>query len=134
MDIAQITKEVHFKAVRSSGPGGQHANKTATKVELALHIPSSKGLSEDEKNQVLSKLKNHISKDLVLVVTDESSRSQSKNRDSALKKLEGLLEKALRRRKPRKKTKPGKRAKEDRLREKRIKGEKKTLRQKPGLD
>lgn len=134
MDIACIRKEVDFKAVRSSGPGGQHANKTATKVELSLHIPSSKGLSDDEKIRVLDKLKNHINKELILVVTDESSRSQLKNREAAFDKLETLLEKALRKRKPRKKTKPGKRAKEDRLREKRIRGEKKSLRQKPDLD
>lgn len=134
MDIECIKKEVDFKAVRSSGPGGQHANKTATKVELSLHIPSSNCLGDDEKARVLSKLKNQINKESVLVVTDESSRSQLKNREAAFQKLESLLEKALRKRKPRKKTKPGKRAKEERLRDKRMRGEKKTLRQKPGLD
>lgn len=134
MDPETIRKEVLFKAVRSGGPGGQHANKVATKVELYWHVPSTEALNEKEKDRVLARLKDAINKDQFLIVTDASSRSQAKNRETAFQKLLALVVEALRIPKTRKKTKAGKKAKEKRIQEKKIQAEKKILRQKPDLD
>lgn len=134
MDLNVLHKEILFKAVRSGGPGGQHANKVATKVELHWHIPSSEALSDGERNRVLTKLKDSLNKDQYLIVTDASSRSQHKNRAVAFQKLVDLVEAALHIPKPRRKTKPGRKAKEKRLQDKRIRSEKKSRRQKPGPD
>ena len=134
MDLECIRKELVFKAVGSGGPGGQHANKTATKAELMLNIPASQGLSEQEKERILGRLKNHINKAGFLIITDASSRSQLKNREAAFEKMTHLLENAIKIRKPRKKTKPSRKAKEERLKKKRQQAEKKSKRQKPDLD
>lgn len=134
MDAETIQKEVLFKAVRSGGPGGQHANKVATKVELYWHIPSSQALDETERVRVLAKLKDVLNKDQYLIITDASSRSQAKNREMAFQKLLALVEEALQLPKPRKKTRPGKKAKEKRLQQKKFQSEKKVLRQKPDMD
>ena len=134
MDLSTLYKEILFKAVRSSGPGGQHANKVATKVELHWHVPSTKALSDIERDRVLLKLKDSMNKDQYLIVTDASSRSQATNRELAFKKLTTIVEGALHVPKPRKKTKPRKKAKEKRLKEKKILSEKKTRRQKPKED
>lgn len=134
MDLSILQKEVEFKAVRSGGPGGQHANKVATKVELHWHVPSTEAISEGERDRIVSRLKNSLTKDQYLIVTDASSRSQSQNREMAFQKLKAIVEAALHVPKSRKKTKPGKKAKEKRLKEKKIRSEKKTRRQKPEED
>ena len=131
MDLSALHKEVLFKAVRSGGPGGQHANKVATKVELHWHVPSSYALNDAERDHVLSKLKDSLNKDDYLIVSDASSRSQAANRESAFRKLVAIIEEALFIPKPRKKTRPGKKAKEKRLKKKKIQSEKKSRRQKP---
>ena len=114
MDLSTLYKEILFKAVRSGGPGGQHANKVATKVELHWHVPSTEALSDQERDRVLLKLKDSLNKDQYLIVTDASSRSQATNRELAYEKLTAIVEGALHVPKPRKKTKPGKKAKEKR--------------------
>ena len=134
MDLSILQKEVEFKAVRSGGPGGQHANKVATKVELHWHVPSTEAINEGERDRIVSRLKNSLTKDQYLIVTDASSRSQSQNREMAFQKLKAIVEAALHVPKSRKKTKPGKKAKEKRLKEKKIRSEKKTRRQKPEED
>ena len=134
MDLNALHKEVDFKAVRSGGPGGQHANKVATKVELYWHVPSTEALSDTERERVLFRLMDLLNKEQYLIVTDASSRSQANNREAAFLKLVALVEEALYVPKPRKKTKPGKKAKEKRLKDKKIRSEKKTRRQKPEQD
>lgn len=134
MDADTIRKEIVFKAVRSGGPGGQHANKVATKAELYWHVPSTQALNETEKTRVMAKLKDALNKDQYLIVTDASSRSQRKNRETAFQKLLGHVKEALRKPKPRKKSKPGKKERERRLQQKKLQSEKKTLRQKPDMD
>ena len=134
MDPDILQKEILFKAVRSSGPGGQHANKVATKVTLQWHVPSSQALDEVERNRILSKLKDLLNKEEYLIVSDASTRSQATNREIAYRKLVSLVEQALFVPKPRKRSKPGKKAKEKRLKEKKIRSEKKSRRQKPDQD
>ena len=77
MDIQKIKREVKFKTARSSGSGGQHVNKVATKVELIFAIDQSEGLEGFEKRLLHKNLKHRINKAGVLLLTDESSRSQN---------------------------------------------------------
>ncbi len=131
MDKDQIVKELVFKAVRSGGAGGQHVNKVSTNVILIFDIANSVALSEEEKELLLYRLKKRLNRNQELIVRASDSRSQSKNREIATKKLLTILEEGLKRRKLRKKTRPSHRSKEKRLKEKRIQAEKKSARKKP---
>ena len=133
MDREQIRKELVVKFSRSGGPGGQHVNKVATKVIASLHVDTSEGLSSWEKNRLWEKLSSRISKEGFLTVHAEDSRSQSKNRDIAEKKLLSLLADTLKKPKPRRKTKPSRASKEKRLKKKKALSEKKQVRKKPDV-
>ena len=131
MDEEIILNELDFKAVRSSGPGGQHANKTATKVELSFDIGNSAGLTEKEKNRIQEKLAGRINKDGLLKMSSEDSRSQHTNKDLVIGNFLFELKEALKKPKPRKKTKPTKASKIKRLKEKKKKSEIKANRRDP---
>ncbi|MDR5591592.1 alternative ribosome rescue aminoacyl-tRNA hydrolase ArfB [Christiangramia sp. SM2212] len=131
MDEELILTELDFKAVRSSGPGGQHANKTATKVELSFDVANSKALSENEKNRILKKLSGRINKEGFLKMSNEDSRSQHTNKDVVTENFLFELKEALKRPKPRKKTKPTKASKVKRLKAKKKKSEIKANRKDP---
>ncbi len=115
---------VRFKAARSSGPGGQRANRRATKVQLWLKI-GNLPLTETEKKRIRTKLAGHINHKDELDIVSEEERSQEMNRDKALEKMNELITEALKVRKPRIKTKPPRGVEETRIREKKIVGEKK---------
>ncbi len=134
MDFAIIKEELQFKASRSSGSGGQHVNKVATKVILSLNIPASKGLSEEEKKSILTKLANRINQEGILSVQSQNSRSQAQNRREALDKLQFYLEEAIKVPKKRKPVKMPRAIKEKRLRDKQFKSEKKEWRGKISPD
>ncbi|WP_026914674.1 alternative ribosome rescue aminoacyl-tRNA hydrolase ArfB [Christiangramia portivictoriae] len=131
MDQHQIETELEFKAVRSSGPGGQHANKTATKVELSWHVEDSKGLSETEKSRIQRKLANRINREGFLKMSSEDSRSQHSNREIVIQNFLDLLKSALKKQKPRKKTKPSRASKLKRLHSKKKRSEIKANRRDP---
>lgn len=131
MDEEIILNELDFKAVRSSGPGGQHANKTATKVELSFDVVNSAGLNEKEKNRIQKKLSGRINKDGFLKMSSEDSRSQHTNKDIVVGSFLFELKEALKKPKPRKKTKPTKASKIKRLKEKKKKSEIKANRKDP---
>lgn len=128
MDKAQLIKELIFNTSRSGGAGGQHVNKVATKVELQFDVDSSNSLTEDEKKLIFDKLKNRINNAGVLKLQSDTTRSQLKNKELAIERFLALIEKALTPKIPRKKTKPTKAAKEQRLNEKRKLSEKKSNR------
>ena len=65
MDRKRLLSELQFKATRSSGPGGQHVNKTSTRVELNWHIHTSHAFSEEEKLRIKEKLSNRITKEVI---------------------------------------------------------------------
>jgi ribosome-associated protein len=130
-DFEALKQELTWKAVRSSGPGGQHVNKTASKVILQFDVANSQALSEEEKSRVLKKLKSRLTTYSVLIIESSDSRSQHKNKDSGIERLLVIITKASIKPKPRKKTKPTKASKFKRLREKKMIGEKKIKRQKP---
>lgn len=131
MNEAQITRELNFKAVRSSGAGGQHVNKTASKVELHFQLEASLGLSEEEKMRLRQKLEKRLTKDNELILQTEESRSQHRNKELVISKFFKLLKENLQRPKRRKKTKPSKSAKLKRLKAKKINAEKKARRNNP---
>lgn len=126
-------KEFRFNTARSGGPGGQHANKTETQVELRFNIPESQLLSEEEKQRLLKKLSSKLTKEGELIVTAESKRSQVQNKEEATEKFYSMVEKALKKRKKRIPTKPSRAAKKKRLEEKKKHSEKKAKRKPPDV-
>lgn len=131
MDEKQLIQEVDYKAVRSSGAGGQNVNKVSSKVELHFSVPDSRALSEIEKERILAKLQSRLTNSNELVLQSDESRSQHKNKDIVTQRFLEILKQALVVPKKRKKTKPSKAAKFKRLREKKIQAEKKKNRQNP---
>jgi len=127
----QILNELQFKAIRSSGPGGQHANKVSSKVELSFQIAASDGFTERQKKRLLLKLGNKLSKEGILILQCDESRSQHKNKDLVIKRFFKLLEKSLIVPKARKKSKPTRSSIEKRLKSKKIASLKKINRSKP---
>ncbi len=134
MDWSQVLSELSYKAVRSSGPGGQHVNKTSTKVEVIFFPFQSEGLDTDEKELIAQKLGNRISKEGRLVLFSDQSRSQFRNREDVTLRLKEMLEQALVKPKKRKATKPSKAARQKRLDDKRHHSSKKAGRKPPQLD
>ena len=128
MDKPKIISELKFRAARSSGPGGQHANKVSSKAQLLFDIENSNGLNEGEKIRLFRKLKNSISKDGILQLSAETSRSQHKNKELVTNRFFELVKKALQRPKKRKATKPSKSSIEKRLASKKKTSEKKANR------
>lgn len=134
MRFEQIDKEVRYKATLSSGKGGQHVNKVATRVEVYFDIDNTELLDEEEKIRIKSKLSNKINSEGILIASSQASRSQLKNKEKARVKLIKWLEKALEVPKKRKPTKPTKGMVAARLRKKKAKSEKKANRRNPMLD
>ncbi len=127
----ELIKELDFRAVKSSGPGGQHVNKTASKVELYFDIAASSVLSEIQKERLLKTFSTRITKDQVLILQNGNSRSQHKNKEAVINQFLDMVKSGTKAPKVRKKTKPGKMAKLKRLREKKINAEKKQNRKNP---
>lgn len=131
MDKDILTQELQFKAVRSSGPGGQHVNKVSSKVVLTFDIINSKGLSLLEKERVCLKLSQKISKDKLLHLQCTDTRSQHKNKELVIDRFFDLIQKALQVSKKRRRTKPPRSAIAKRLRTKKRAAEKKANRRRP---
>ncbi|WP_190810855.1 alternative ribosome rescue aminoacyl-tRNA hydrolase ArfB [Flagellimonas sp. S3867] len=134
MNKEQIHKELQFKAIRSSGAGGQHVNKVSSKVELTFSLQSSLGLSPSEKERLLLKLGKRLTKDEVLILQCDQARSQHKNKQLVIKRFFELVKKALEIPKKRKTTKPSKSSIEKRLKSKKKDAYKKASRKKPDWD
>lgn len=120
--------------MRSSGAGGQNVNKVSSKVELHFSIPSSQALSESEKERALKKLRSRLTNSDELILQCDESRSQHKNKEIVTTRFIELIKDSLKKPKPRKKTKPPKAAKLKRLRQKKIRSEKKADRKNPLRD
>ncbi|PXX31338.1 alternative ribosome rescue aminoacyl-tRNA hydrolase ArfB [Arenibacter sp. ARW7G5Y1] len=134
MNREGIIQELTFKAVRSSGAGGQHVNKVSSKVELTFDLENSNSLTETEKNRLLKKLSSKLSKENILLMQCEETRSQHKNKELVIKKFLETLETNLEVPKRRRKTKPSRSAIEKRLKGKKKAALKKINRSKPKLD
>ena len=109
-------------------------NKVSTKIELLFDLDRSGALSDMEKERVLSKLSNRFTKENILLLQCDETRSQHKNKEIAIRRFLELMDHALKRPKKRKKTKPKKSAIEKRLRAKKKAAEKKAARKKPDFD
>ncbi len=131
MDWNKIKKEIRFRTSRSSGSGGQHVNKTETRVEAILDVADSAGLSDDEKIQLFDRLSNRINEEGQLVIVSEQSRSQFTNKEDAINRMRVVLEKGVRIPIKRVKTRPTAESKEKRLKAKKEKSEVKKSRRKP---
>ena len=131
MDEQQLIREAEYKAVRSSGAGGQNVNKVSSKVELHFMLEESRGLTEEEKQRALKKLSSRLTNSGELILQCDESRSQHKNKEIVTQRFLELLKIALIKPKKRKKTKTPKAAKLKRLREKKKISEKKTARKNP---
>jgi ribosome-associated protein len=108
--------EIELRYSRSSGPGGQHAQKTETRAEAVFDVEASGTLSETQKRRVIGKV------GPVLRAVAQDERSRLRNRDLALERLAGQLREALRVRRPRVPTTPSPQARERRLEEKKRRG------------
>ncbi|WP_299114684.1 alternative ribosome rescue aminoacyl-tRNA hydrolase ArfB [uncultured Winogradskyella sp.] len=134
MDVDLLKSELTFKAVRSSGSGGQHVNKVASKVVLYFNLEKSTVFSEEEKNRLRAFLKNRLNKQGVLILYADESRSQFRNKTIVTQRFLELVEESLKPEKERKPTKISKAEKRKRLDNKRKHSEKKTSRKKPNID
>jgi ribosome-associated protein len=123
--------EVSYTASLSSGPGGQHVNKTSTRITLRFDVFGSPTLGEEQKAVLSRRLSGRINKEGVLQVTSQQFRSQTMNRDDALRRFVILLRGALQPRTPRKRTRPPRSAAERRLSAKKQRGERKRERSGP---
>ncbi|HWB23650.1 MAG TPA: alternative ribosome rescue aminoacyl-tRNA hydrolase ArfB [Gaiellaceae bacterium] len=125
MEIEFIRNEVAFRFSRSSGPGGQHANKTETRVEASFDVEGSQGLTETERRRVLARL------GPVVRAIAQDERSQLRNRELATERIVEQLRAATQVRRKRQATKPTKASRERRLEEKRQQSQTKRLRRPP---
>lgn len=128
-----IASEFSFKAVRSSGAGGQNVNKVASKVVLIFDVIHSNGLTDDEKNLLGSKIATKLTQEGMLFLTSEEERSQLKNKEKVIKKCFKLLENAIIIPKERKETKIPRAVKEKRLHAKKVMSVLKQNRKKPNF-
>jgi len=90
-----LLSELTFKAVRSSGAGGQHVNKVSSKVILFFNVLDSEALSEDEKELLIKSLDTKLTKDYLLILNSGESRSQHKNKELIIKRFINLIEEGL---------------------------------------
>ncbi|WP_438972859.1 alternative ribosome rescue aminoacyl-tRNA hydrolase ArfB [Polaribacter sp.] len=106
MNTNTLIKELQFKAIRSSGAGGQHVNKTSSKIELTFDLENSLALSTNEKELLKEKLASKLTKKNQLILFCEETRSQHKNKELAIKRFLRLLKTNLIKPKKRRPTKP----------------------------
>lgn len=118
-------EEVELRASRSSGPGGQHANKTASRIEAVLDVAGSPSLSAVQKERIIARLGERVS------AVAQDARSQTRNRGLAIERLRAKLVDALTPRKARRATRPSAAARQRRLEAKRQRSERKRQRRRP---
>ena len=117
--------EIEFRASRSSGPGGQHANVTASRIEAVFDVEASPTLSDDQRERLLDKLGGQVA------AVAQDARSQARNRELAAERLAEKVAAALVRPKKRRKTRPSRAAKQKRLEDKRRRSQRKAERRRP---
>jgi ribosome-associated protein len=133
-DKDALLNELTFKAIRSSGAGGQHVNKVSSKIELIFNLDASLVFNEEQKELIKSKLQNRLTKEDVLILQCDDSRSQHKNKELAIKRFLELIEKSLVVPKDRIPTKIPRAVVKKRLKSKRNLSDKKANRKKPDID
>lgn len=120
--------ELSFRASRAGGPGGQHVNTSSTRVELVWDVNASRSLSDAQRELIQAKLATRISAEGLLTLACATTRSQHRNREEVTERFAEILRDALHVQKARRKTKVPKGAKEERLKEKKERSERKKMR------
>jgi len=133
VDTDKIITELDYKAVRSSGAGGQNVNKVSSKVVLSFNLPASNSLSEEEKALAETRLASRLTTDGVLVLQCDEDRSQLRNKAIVTKRFIQIMEGALKVEKPRKPTKIPRSVIKKRIENKRRQSDKKQTRRRPDL-
>ena len=123
--LALPLSEIELRTSRSSGPGGQHANVTASRVEASFDVAASETLSAEQRTRISSKLGPRVT------ASAQDTRSQHRNRELALERLADRIAHALEVRRPRTKTKPTRASKQRRVDAKKRRGEIKRARRRP---
>jgi len=126
--------ELHLKATRSGGPGGQHVNTSSTRIELKWNVDSSTALSDEDRARLHAKLGQRIDAEGWIRVTSSESRSQRRNREAAEERLAELIRRALVVPRPRRPSKTPRRATEARLESKQKRADRKKSRRWKGED
>jgi ribosome-associated protein len=126
--VAIPLSEIDVRASRSSGPGGQHANVTASRVEASFDVDASRSLSDEQKRRIMARC------GPVVRATAQDTRSQARNRELALERLRSRLAAALTVQRPRRATKPTAASRRRRVVSKRRRGELKQTRRRPDPD
>jgi len=121
-------REIVVRATRSSGPGGQHANVTESRIEAAFDVAASGALTDEQKRRIIARLGPRVT------AVAQDARSQARNRELALERLQRRLTAALAPRRQRRPTKPSATANRKRLQAKRRRGERKRARRPPPTD
>ena len=127
-DVSIPLAEIEMRTSRSGGPGGQHANVTASRVEAVLDVAGTPSLDESQRRRVMAR----VGPRLTAVAQD--TRSQARNRDLALERLRSRLAAALAVQRPRKGTRPTRASRERRLGSKKRRAEVKRARRRPSAD
>lgn len=134
MDIGRIIAELNFKAVRSSGAGGQNVNKVSSKVVLTFDLNASESLSDEEKLLLKTNLASRLTSEDILILNCDEDRSQLKNKEIVVKRFLEVIKKGLFVPKIRKATKIPKSVIKKRIKDKKNVSEIKQSRKKPNLD
>lgn len=131
MNKDAILQEPEYKAVRSSGAGGQNVNKVSSKVVLSFNLKASNALTDDEKLLAETRLASRLTNDGILILQCDEDRSQLRNKDIVTKRFLTVIENALKEEKPRKATKIPRSVIKKRIEGKRRQAEKKQSRRRP---
>jgi ribosome-associated protein len=126
--------ELSYRASRSGGPGGQHVNTSSTRVELVWNATESPSLTDAQRALIQEKLANRINAEGELQVVTGEHRSQFKNKEAVTERFAELLREALHVAKPRRKTKPSRASREQRLQAKKRRSETKKMRGPVGME
>src|SRR5262245_13116640 len=127
-DVLIPLDEIELRASRSSGPGGQHANVTASRIEAVFNVEASRALTDEQRDLLNRRLGGRVT------AIAQDARSQGRNRELALERLREKLAAGLRRPRPRRPTKPSRAARERRLEQKRRASQRKRERRPPSGD
>lgn len=127
-NLALDEEDLQFSFILASGPGGQKVNKTSTAVQLRFDVCRCEFLSTEVREHLLRLAGSRVTEQGEIVITARNQRTQLRNRQEAIERLVQLIRKALVVKKPRKKTRPSKAARQRRLEGKKKQGQKKELR------